>query len=109
MSDWRARWIDILKSHDVVVAAIDDRLVGFAALDVREAVLSQIFVAPKFKRQGIGRQLFDWAVARCPEGLTLKTLAENSESRAFYKGLGMIEGDRSVNPFNGREEIEYAR
>jgi len=33
---------------------------------------------------------------------------EKSASRAFYRSLGRVEGDRSVNAFNGREEIEYA-
>jgi len=52
--------------------------------------------------------LFAWACSRCPDGLTLKTLAENMESRAFYKSLGMTERGRSINDFNGREEVEYA-
>jgi GNAT superfamily N-acetyltransferase len=108
LSDWRSRWEGILKNHDVVVAEAGGKLVGFAALDVKDAVLSQIFVAPHAKRQGIGRELFNWAVSRCPRGLSLKTLVENSESRAFYRSLGMVEGHRSVNAFNGREEIEYA-
>jgi len=64
--------------------------------------------APHAKRQGIGRAQFRWAVSRCPRGLTLKTLVENSESRAFCRSLGRVEGDRSLNAFNGREEIEYA-
>jgi GNAT superfamily N-acetyltransferase len=108
LNDWRSRWEGILKNHDVVVAEAGGELVGFAALDVQDAVLSQIFVVPHAKRQGIGRELFNWAVSRCPRGLTLKTLVENSESRAFYRSLGMVEGNRSVNAFNGREEIEYA-
>jgi len=91
-----------------MVAESNGTLVGFAALDVERAVLSQIFVAPNVKRQGIGRALFNWAVSCCPKGLTLKTLVENSESRAFYKSLGMGEKGRSVNDFSGREEIEYA-
>jgi hypothetical protein len=49
-----------------------------------------------------------WALSCCPNGLTLKTLVENFESRAFYKSLGMSEKGRSVNDFSGREEIEYA-
>jgi len=71
LSDWRNRWEDILKTHDVVVAEAGGELVGFAALDVRDAVLSQIFVAPHAKRQGIGRELFNWAVSRCPGGGSL--------------------------------------
>ena len=108
LSEWRLRWENILKSHTVVVAESNSNLLGFAALDVTRAVLSQIFVAPNAKRKGIGRMLFNWALSYCPNGLTLKTLVENSESRAFYKSLGMVEKGRSVNDFSGREEIEYA-
>ena len=95
-------------NHTVAVAESDGILAGFAALDVQRSVLSQIFVAPHAKRQGIGRELFRWALSFCPNGLTLKTLIENSESRAFYKSVGMVERGRSVNEFNGREEIEYS-
>jgi GNAT superfamily N-acetyltransferase len=108
LSDWRRRWESILSNHEVVVIEADGKLVGFAALDVQRAVLSQLFVAPHAKRQGIGRELFNWAASCCPNGFILKTLVENSESRAFYRSLGMVEGGRSVNTFNGREEIEYA-
>lgn len=108
LGEWRSRWENILKSHTVIVAESNGTLVGFAALDVEQAILSQIFVASSAKRQGIGRKLFNWALSCCPNGLTLKTLVENSESRAFYKSLGMAEKSRSVNDFSGREEIEYA-
>lgn len=107
-AEWRRRWENILKHHSVVVVESNGALVGFAALDIARAVLSQIFVAPDAKRRGIGRRLFGWALSRCPNGLTLKTLAENAESRAFYRSLGMVEQGRSVNDFSGREEIEYA-
>jgi GNAT superfamily N-acetyltransferase len=108
MTEWRSRWDEIAKRSIVVVAEADGSIVGLAAVDTELAVLSQIFVTPNLKRRGIGRALFDWARSRCPDGLTLKTLAENSESRAFYKTLGMTEQGRSINDFNGREEVEYA-
>ena len=107
MADWRSRWEEIARRDTVVVAEENGSVVGFAAVDVEHAVLSQIFVAPSLKRRGIGRALFNWARYCCPEGLSLKTLAENSESRAFYKSLGMTERGRSINDFNGREEVEY--
>lgn len=91
-----------------MVAEQNGHLVGFSALDIEGAALSQIFVAPNAKRRGIGRKLFEWALSQCPKGLTLKTLVENSEARAFYKSLGMVERGRNVNDFSGREEIEYA-
>lgn len=102
------RWEDILTHHEVMIAEGDGQLLGFAALEVEQSVLSQLFVSLEAKRRGIGRQLFYWAVSRSPGKLSLKTLVENTESRAFYTRLGMIERGRSVNTFNGREEIEYA-
>lgn len=108
LSDWRRRWEDILKHHEVMIAEGDGQLLGFAALEVGQSVLSQLFVAPEAKRRGIGKQLFNWAVSRSHGKLSLKTLKENTESRAFYTRLGMIEHGISVNTFNGREEIEYA-
>jgi GNAT superfamily N-acetyltransferase len=98
LAEWRLRWEEIARTHTVVVAE---------TLDTERAVLSQIFVTPGLKRKGIGRALFNWARSRCPNGLTLKTLAENSESRAFYRSLGMTEQGRSINDFNGHEEVEY--
>lgn len=108
LAEWRNRWENILKNHTVMVVESNGTLVGFAALDIERAVLSQIFVAPNAKRQGIGRKLFNWAQTCCPNGLTLKTPVENTESRGFYKSLGMVERGRSINDFSGREEIEYA-
>jgi GNAT superfamily N-acetyltransferase len=107
LAEWRLRWEKIARTHTVVVAEREGSLAGFAALDTERAVLSQIFVTPGLKRKGIGRALFNWARSRCPNGLTLKTLAENSESRAFYRSLGMTEQGRSINDFNGHEEVEY--
>lgn len=107
IAEWRFRWEEIAKRHSVVVAEESGSIVGFAAVEREHAVLSQIFVAPGHKRRGIGRALFDWARSLCLDGLTLKTLSENSESREFYKALGMTEQGRSINDFNGREEVEY--
>ena len=108
IAEWRSRWEQIAKRDTVVVAEANGSIVGFAALDIEHAVLSQIFVAPSQKRRGIGRALFAWARSHCADGLSLKTLSENLESRAFYKALGMTERSRSINDFNGREEVEYA-
>lgn len=107
-SEWKNRWLDTLKNHSVVVIESNGALLGFAALDANKAELSQIFVAPNAKRQGIGKTLFNWAVSVCPDGFTLKTLVENSESRAFYISRGMVESGFSVNDFNGHKEIKYS-
>lgn len=85
-----------------------DEVIAFAALNTQVCVLSQLFVSPHWKRKGIGKQLMQWVAVQCPDGFTLKTATDNQESRTFYDTLGMVETGRSINDFNGREEIEYS-
>ncbi|MGF1514873.1 MAG: GNAT family N-acetyltransferase [Elainellaceae cyanobacterium] len=116
IDDWKQRWRDIEAGHEVVVVVHHGEITAFAALNLQTCVLSQLFVSPRWKRKGIGRRLLQWATAKCPTGFSLKTAADNHESRAFYSAMGMVEGDgqrpalkgdRSINDFNGREEVEY--
>ena len=107
-ADWRARWAgEIAPTQAIVVAEDDGAVVGFAAADVAARVLSQIFVAPRHKRHGIGCELLGWAQELMPEGFSLHTLVDNLASRAFYDRHGLVEGDRGTNPINGMEIIEY--
>jgi putative acetyltransferase len=105
---WRARWrAEIAGTHEIVVAEDEAVLVGFAAADVSARVLSQIFVAPDRKRQGIGGQLLAWARRCMPDGFTLVTLVENHASRAFYERHGLRAGGTRVNPVNDMPTVEY--
>lgn len=107
LADWKQRWRSLEKSHEIVVVSHQQEIVAFAALDRQDCVLSQLFVSPAWKRRGIGKRLIQWVALQCPLGFSLKTAADNRESRAFYSAMGLVEGDRSINDFNGREEIEY--
>ena len=108
IDEWKRRWLDLESSHDIVVIEHQNTVIAFAALNAQACVLSQIFVSPNWKRKGIGTQLMHWVNSQCPCGFTLKTAADNPESKAFYETLGMVETSQSVNDFNGREEIEYS-
>jgi putative acetyltransferase len=107
-ADLAARWAsEIVPRQQIVVAEDDGAVVGFAAADVGERLLSQIFITPARKRQGIGRQLFAWAQRSMPDGFTLHTLVDNVASRAFYERHGLVAGDTEINPANGMRTIEY--
>jgi GNAT superfamily N-acetyltransferase len=108
LDDWRARWSrEIVPKQRIVVAVDDGAVVGFAAADLESQELSQIFIAPDRKGQGIGRRLFVWAQEAMPGGFILHTLVDNAASRAFYKGHGLVAGDLRVNPVNGMATIAY--
>lgn len=88
------------QSAVVLVATVDDRLVGFCCLmpsrdmDAASAVgeISAIYVDPAVWRSGIGSALIDATVerarARKYAELTLWVLAGNSAARAFYEARG---------------------
>lgn len=108
IADWKQRWYQLQKTHRIVVVEQLDQIVAFAALDTQRCVLSQLFMLPSWKRQGIGRRLIQWVSLQCPKGFTLRTSTTNTESRAFYEKIGLVEVGSSVNDFNGKAEVEYA-
>ncbi len=107
-ADWRTRWANEIAPRQTIVVAEDEGVVvGFAAADLSAHVLSQIFVEPNRKRHGVGRRLLAWAQQLMPEGFCLRTLEENSASRAFYERHGLAAGATQINPVNGMSTIEY--
>ena len=107
-ANWRARWVkEIRPIQAIVVAKDDDAVIGFAAAHLENRELTQIFVAPDRKRQGVGQRLLTWAQERMPSGFILHTLAENHVSRAFYERHGLVEGDTRSNPINGLRQVAY--
>src|SRR5262245_45274170 len=107
-SAWRTRWAnDIAFKQAVVVADDQGTIVGFAAADVPARELTQIFVDPSRKGEGIGSQLFGWAKRLMPDGFGLHTLTDNVASREFYERHGLMAGGTRINPVNGMETIEY--
>ena len=108
LADWRTRWVgEIVPAQAIVVADDEGLVVGFAAADLQAHELTQIFVTPDRKRQGIGRLLLAWAQEQMPAGFSLHTLVENTPSRAFYRRQGLQEGDTRTNPVNGMPIVEY--
>jgi ribosomal protein S18 acetylase RimI-like enzyme len=69
------------------VATIRFRIVGFIVFHGNE--VGELFVAPTFQRQGIGKQLLDFAKQKKPDGLWLTTLAQNTGARRFYEREGL--------------------
>jgi len=106
---WRSRWFaEIAGAQTIVVAANEsESLAGFAAAHLPSSELTQLFVAPAFKRAGIGHQLLIWAQHAMPAGFKLRTLTLNLASQQFYDKHGLIRGVAQINPHNGMPVIEY--
>ena len=106
--DFRVRWAGhMVSQHEIVVADEDGTVIGFAAAALADRELSQIFVDPRRKRQGLGHRLLAWAQGVMPDGFILYTLVDNVASRAFYERHGLVPGDTKVNRVNGMATIQY--
>ena len=76
------------------VCEIDNQIVGFSIVDLKENNIWALFLRPEFEKQGIGRQLhdimLDWYFSKTKNtvwlGTTPKTRAEY-----FYRQSGWIE------------------
>jgi GNAT superfamily N-acetyltransferase len=91
--------IEQIERGEVIVAELDGRVAGFAAvlIDDDVAELDGLFVEPELWRQGIGAALIDVAVHEARrQGLTMTVIA-NPSARCFYERCGFtIEGEATT-------------
>lgn len=90
----------------VTVALYGESLAGFIARDGEE--ICALYVRPGLERQGIGKQLIDFAKSEC-ESLWLRCLVPNAAARRFYCREGFSEIDRGDGDENdeGLPEVTY--
>lgn len=112
-------------SNNVFVSTeADRRVTGFASIgEVRDDDLTSrkffelyaIYVAPEFWDLGVGRALWDIALASLPSGtpgVSLWVLTENERGRRFYERRGFeSDGTSRIEQIGGRalEELRYFR
>ena len=91
--------IEQIVLRQVLVAELDGRVAGFAAvlIDEREAELDGLFVEPELWRRGVGRALADAAThAARRRGLSLRVVASVA-ARGFYERCGFtVEGEEQT-------------
>ena len=99
--------LELSDGWDVTVAEYEGDLLGFVALKRANHCLDQLFIAPRAKRLGIGRELFGLAKRAMPHGFWLRTVAENGEARAFYEAVGMKLVRIEPHPKHGHRTAIY--
>ena len=75
-----------------------DRLVGFLALKPDTGCLDQLFVLPEAQGSGVGPTLLDFAKERLPNGLWLRTAADNLRACRFYERHGLRATETQIHP-----------
>ena len=96
----------ILINNDVWVAEVDGEAAAFMA--ITGDFIDQLYVDPKFQRQGVGRAFLAHARSLSPKHLWLYTLQVNTDGRAFYEKNGFRAVKFGVSPEPESEpDVEY--
>jgi len=104
----RTRLVEQLNSAwDLHVADLGNEIVGMLALKPANSQLDQLFLHPDFQGLGIGRQLLDFAKARLPGGMWLRTAEKNTRAIAFYQAAGFTFERREPRPEYDRHDVCY--
>lgn len=97
-----AYFADVLGHEDVLVAEVNELVVGFIALQGDH--VEHLYIAPPFQDRGIGDKLLSMAKELRPGGLTLLTFQRNAPARRFYEARGFVASEFS----DGSRNEEHA-
>lgn len=75
------------------VCEINNQIVGFSIIDLKEKNVWALFIHPTFEKQGIGKKLhnimLEWYFTQTKENVWLGT-SQNTRAALFYKKLGWV-------------------
>lgn len=87
------------------VCEIDNRIVGFAIVNLKDSNIWALFLDPEFEKKGIGKQLhklmLDWYFEQTTNTVWLGT-AFNTRAENFYRKAGWTEVG-----LHGTKEIKF--
>jgi GNAT superfamily N-acetyltransferase len=87
------------------VCEIENNIVGFAIVDLKENNIWALFIDPKFEKKGIGQKLhlimLDWYFSQSKHTIWLGT-AFNTRAEKFYRKAGWI-----AVGLHGTKEIKF--
>jgi ribosomal protein S18 acetylase RimI-like enzyme len=98
---------EIVAGWKVTVAEQNGTIAGFAAINLNQAILDQLFVRPGLIGGGLGRALFKDCQEQMPDGFTLHTASSNENARRFYEKAGMKVLRQDTHPRTGHPVTYY--
>jgi len=94
----RDDFIAVTQGERILIARIGEEIAGFAAVWAPDGFLHHLYIAPRFQRQGIGRQLLTACLERFGPPMSLKCLEANTAARRFYESNGWHAQDTAMGP-----------
>ena len=76
-------------------------IAAMLALHLPKHYLDQLFVAPAYQGQSLGRQLLAFTRTRMPDEIDLRCVRENEKAWRWYEREGFVFEREEINPLNG--------
>jgi ribosomal protein S18 acetylase RimI-like enzyme len=93
--------MEIEQGWSLYVADDSGTLAAMLALHMSERYLDQLFVAPEYQGQNLGRQLLAFTRAQLPDEIWLRCVRENEKAWRWYEREGFVFEKEAVEPMNG--------
>jgi N-acetylglutamate synthase-like GNAT family acetyltransferase len=110
---WIESWRDLLTirpefiaSHETHEAIVDNRIVGFYALERKERRMDllHLWVLPDWMGRGVGRSLFQHALERAKVlGVRELEIESDPNAEGFYKRMGARRIGASIKDLDGQK------
>ena len=93
--------LEVEKGWSLFVADDGGRLAAMLALHIPDRYLDQLFVAPEYQGQNLGRRLLGFTRERLPDEIWLRCVRENEKAWRWYEREGFVFEKQEVEPMTG--------
>jgi len=90
------------KGSSFYVADDNGKLAAMLTLHLPDRYLDQLFVAPEYQGDGLGRQLLAFTRQQMPDEIWLRCVRENEKAWRWYEREGFVFEKEEVEPAIGR-------
>ena len=93
--------LEVEKGWSLFVADDDGVLAAMLALHLPRCYLDQLFVAPEYQGQDLGRRLLAFTRRHLPDEIELRCIRENEKAWRWYEREGFVFEREQVEPMTG--------
>jgi ribosomal protein S18 acetylase RimI-like enzyme len=92
---------EVENGWSLFVADGDGAIAAMLALDLPKLYLDQLFVAPEYQGQSLGRKLLAFTRQHLPDEIELRCIRENERAWRWYEREGFVYEKEQVEPMTG--------
>ena len=93
--------LEVERGWSLFVADDDGVLAAMLALHLPNFYLDQLFVAPEYQGQNLGRRLLAFTRKHLPDEIHLRCVRENEKAWRWYEREGFVFEKEQVEPMTG--------